>query len=343
MTDTTTLPHEPSANPPRKKLWATGVRVLFSAALLTWIARNTNWSQVGEAFANLRVECWLGAVGILIGTQFLSSKRWQLFARELRFERSVPKLTAYYFIGMFFNLLLPTSVGGDVVRAWYLDAGAKRRLAAFASVLLDRLNGLAVLIVLAVLGVFMTQTPLPAWVSWSVFALAALAATGFLALPVLARVPYLPTVRREQLATVVSVIHQPRVLITTTGLSFLVQVANVVLVWWIGLGLGMDVPFAYYWILVPMVTLLTILPLSLNGMGVREGGTVLFLSPLGVPQETALTLAFLWFAVFGIASLMGGAVYLWEGQAATASQESKDGSFNRRSDQGREGQPRSAA
>src|SRR5262249_40042492 len=71
------------------------------------------------------------------------------------------------------------------------------------------------------------------------------------------------------------------------------------------------VPAAYYWVLVPMVTLLTLLPVSLNGMGIREGGMVLFLAPLGVGTGTALSLAFLWFAVFTAASLGGGCVYLF--------------------------------
>jgi uncharacterized membrane protein YbhN (UPF0104 family) len=63
--------------------------------------------------------------------------------------------------------------------------------------------------------------------------------------------------------------------------------------------------------MVPMVTLLTLLPISLNGMGVREAGTILFLAPLGVARSTALSLAVLWFAVFTTASLLGGAVYLF--------------------------------
>jgi uncharacterized membrane protein YbhN (UPF0104 family) len=97
----------------------------------------------------------------------------------------------------------------------------------------------------------------------------------------------------------------------TTALSVLVQAANVIIVWLAGLAIGATVPASYYWILVPMVTLLTMLPVSLNGMGVREGGMVLFLAPLGIATGTALSLALLWFAVFTSASLLGGLVYLF--------------------------------
>jgi uncharacterized membrane protein YbhN (UPF0104 family) len=59
-----------------------------------------------------------------------------------------------------------------------------------------------------------------------------------------------------------------------------------------------------------MVSLLMLLPISVNGMGVREGGMVLFLLPLGVDESSAVTLAFLWFATGVAVSLMGGVVYL---------------------------------
>jgi uncharacterized membrane protein YbhN (UPF0104 family) len=95
------------------------------------------------------------------------------------------------------------------------------------------------------------------------------------------------------------------------ALSVFVQLANVVLVWLVGQSIAVPVPALYYGIVVPMVTLLTLLPISVNGLGVREGGLILFLAPLGVSESTALSLAFLWFSVFTTVSLCGGAVYLF--------------------------------
>src|SRR5205823_4899426 len=89
-----------------------------------------------------------------------------------------------------------------------------------------------------------------------------------------------------------------------------VQLANVVLLWLIGLGLGLSVPFAYYGVVMPLVALLTLLPLSINGMGLRELGTVVLLAPLGVAAEQSATLAFLQFAAFSATSLLGGVFYL---------------------------------
>ena len=250
---------------------------------------------------------------------------------------------------MYFNLLLPTSVGGDVVRAYYLDNKSGRRLPALAAVFLDRLNGLLVLIAMACLAVAFAPPGLPWWVPASVWAVAGCAVCGLAALPVLSRWKLLPAARQQQLRTMVDILRAPRELAEATVLSVFVQVANVLLVWLIGQALGANVPLAYYWIFVPMVSLLTLLPVSLNGMGVREGATALFLAPLGVSEGTALTLAFLWFAVFGAVSLLGGVVYLVGSfqkpgdPAVTSEGANAHGPVDRGADQGREGQPAQAA
>jgi glycosyltransferase 2 family protein len=325
------------------------LRLAVSVVLLAAIAWKVNWADVQNAFVHLRPEYGLAAVGLLLLSQLASAKRWHLFARELHFECSVRQLFVYYLIGMYFNLVLPTSVGGDVVRAWYLAGNARRRLAAFAAVFLERLNGLLVLIALACLATALSPLALPWWIPLCVWGIASGAVLGLAALPLLTRWSQLPLPRRHQLQTVLLALRAPRVLLLATLLSVFVQAANVVAVWLLGVALNAPVPAGYYWIMVPMVSLLTLLPVSLNGMGVREGGVLLFLAPLGVDEATALTLSFLWFAINSALSLLGGVVYLFgalpkPGAQALASEgESEHGSLGRDSDQGRERQLDQAA
>jgi uncharacterized membrane protein YbhN (UPF0104 family) len=137
-------------------------------------------------------------------------------------------------------------------------------------------------------------------------------------------------------------LSRPGRLLVAAALSVLVQAANVALVWLIGVALGADVPASFWWIMVPMVTLLTLLPVSLNGMGIREGGTVLFLSQVGVSAGTALTVAVLWFAVMASNGLAGGLVYLF-GSFPRPRMREDHGCVGHHSDQGREGQRSAAA
>jgi uncharacterized protein (TIRG00374 family) len=302
-------------------------RVAVSAAILAFLAWRMDWGQVAAAFRALRWSQWLAALGVLLAAQVVSALRWQWLARPLGFAQPLRRFVGLYFVGMFFNLLLPTSVGGDAVRAVGLNAGSGRRMAALLSVLLDRLSGLLVLLMLACVAAVACPVPLPAWVTASVGATAVAAAAGLAVLPAstrllarldvagggrwhgaLAKVRHLAASLREAAALYRD---RPRLLVGSTALSVLVQAAGVVQVALIGRAVGAEVPTLVYGVAVPMVALLTLLPVSLNGMGVREAGMILFLRPAGVPAGTAVTVAFLWFCGQTAAGLAGAGVYLF--------------------------------
>jgi uncharacterized membrane protein YbhN (UPF0104 family) len=326
------------------------LRWAVSGVLLSWVAWRTNWQQLVAALAHMRFELWLAALAMLASAQALSAWRWQMLARPLGFQRSVPQLFSYYFIGMYFNLLLPTSVGGDVVRAWYLDGGSGRRLAALAAVFVDRFSGLLVLLALACGGVLLSPRELPARISGFVWGTSACAVLAIAVVPVLARWRGGLSQRLDKIRIALATLMAPRLLAVSTILSLGVQAGNVVLVLLLGEAIGAQVPLTFYWILVPMVTLLTMLPLSINGTGVREWATVLFLAPLGVAEQTAIALALLWFTVFLAASLLGGLVYLFGRferpvmpAPAPAAGEADHGSVRGDSNQGRTRQHQAVA
>ena len=317
------------------------LRLAVSVGLLGWLACRTDWQQIGRVCAHLRLELWLAAVGLYVLSQVVSSVRWRLLARPLGFERSLGQLLSFYFVGMYFNLFLPTAVGGDVVRAWYLDGNGGRRTAAFLSVFVDRCSGLLILVGLACVAAAWCPIAVPHAVLTAVWCTAACAVLGLSTLPLAARW----SVRFSRLRPLVEAarfyLGHPRLLLAALGISVVVQAAGVLLVWLVGRAIDAPVPAAYYWILVPMVTLLTMAPFSLNGMGIREGAMVLFLRPLGIPESTALTLAFLWFAVYTAASLAGGAVYLLG--CFRARVQSHHGPIGHHSHQGRTRQFKTAA
>src|SRR5438132_10488463 len=155
--------------------------------MLGWLALRTDWGQVGQVFLHLRLELWLIAVGLYLLAQVASAARWHLFARPLGFQTPLRRCVGLYFVGMFFNLLLPTSIGGDVVRAWYLDGASGRRLPAFLSVFVDRLSGLLILLGLACVADLLCPIPLPGWIGASVWATAGLALLSLVLVHVLSR------------------------------------------------------------------------------------------------------------------------------------------------------------
>lgn len=323
------------------------LRLGISAVLLGWVGWKTDWGKFGEAFSSLRLDLWLAGVGLYALAQTVSARRWQIITRALGFTQTMGQLTRFYFIGTYFSLLLPTSVGGDVIRAWYLDNRSGRRLKAFLSVFLDRLSGLIVLLAMGCLAVVFSPIPLESWIVWSVWGMTACAALGLVTLPLVAGWFRLGEGRVQQIKIALGLLRQPRLLAGTTFLALIVQALNVVIVWLIGLALHLEISASYYWILTPMVSLLTMLPISVAGTGVRELTTALMLAPLGVGHDLAVSLALLWFAVFAAVSLAGGVVYLL-GRSAPRAGLAEEGSANHGSighhpDQGRTGQSQKAA
>jgi glycosyltransferase 2 family protein len=339
------------------------LRLAAGVLILAAVAWKTDWPQVADAFAHARWHLWLLAVAVYGLTQIVSSLRWQLLSQPLGFRRPLRQHTAFFFIGMFFNLVLPTSVGGDVMRAWYLDGGSGRRMAAFLSVFIDRFSGLVVLVAITCLATLFCPVPLPPWLAGGVALLAAGAVFGtafLLAVGFAYRRAEVSThpadevqgfvaktidrVRRFALSLVGAVTiysRYPKLFAATTLLSLVVQAANVVVVWLVGEALGLAVPAAYYFVLVPLVTLSTLLPVSIGGHGVREAATIVLLAPLGVGSGSAVSLSFLSFITYATISLAGVGFYLFGNYPRY--EASDHGTLGRGPDQGREGQSAAAA
>jgi len=329
-----------------KKKW----RILVSVVLVAVLVWRVDWTPAFAALARANWALWAAGLGVYLFAQAVSSLRWRLLAHVQGFSGSRLRYLAYYFIGMFFNLVLPTSIGGDMTRAWYLvtrqGAGLpreKRQVAGFLSVSGDRLNGLFALIGVACVAALCCPTPLPRWIWWTVGGLAGSALAGAAVLPwVAALLASQPRLR--WLAEGASrYVNAPRTLLIATLLSFMVQGANVLLTCLLGAALDLPVPPAYYGVLAPLVALLALLPISLNGMGLREAGTVVLLAPLGVGAGEAVTLAVLTFAVYTAASLGGGAVLLLGRFPRFEEVRLDDHTVRGDSDQGRTGQPSAAA
>jgi uncharacterized membrane protein YbhN (UPF0104 family) len=319
-----------------KKWW---LRVGGSIVLLSFVIWRTDWHRVSAAFQDLDGRFWLAALGLHLAAQVISTWRWQLFARPLGLGGTFREYLSYYFVGMFFNLVLPTSVGGDVVRAWYLahrpGSQPGQRMPAFISVLADRVSGVVVLSLVACTAALMCPIQLPSAIARTVAAVGVAAAAGVVGLPILERVLHRPLFASQRLDHLRRLVvggmtyyRNGRLIAGTTALSLVVQVNSVIVMALIGAGLSLPVPPLYYGVLMPLMTLLTLLPVSVNGMGLREVSTALLLAPLGVGEAEAVTLAFLLFAAQTVAALTGLIPYLVGGlqhfDAGAAAKESEE-------------------
>ena len=315
---------EPDANlqPARVNAW--WLRPVVSLALYLlifyyWVDLRTTISLLRSS--DLRF-VFLGVLLYCVG-QLASAYRWLLLLKPVRLTSTYGRLASTYFIGMFFSIFLPTIVGGDAVKAILLarETGAPAR--ATISVFMDRNVGLFALLAIAIVAAW--WAPPLARFRVSLFVLTSAAGLLYLAVnaalmnrrayglvdQLIALTP-LAGIRHRAASLYEAMVpyrHDFSTLAGALALSFLHQAVVIGVVFLNARALGQTFPISALAVFVPLVALAGMVPLSMNGMGVRDAMYVLLFGQLGASRELALSLALLHLAVTFLASLPGGIVY----------------------------------
>lgn len=319
------------------------LRAGISGGILGWLVYRLEWPEVLGLFRQSAPSGWLIALVLYGGVQLgLSSYRWRVLGRALGFYLPWWRYLQLYYVGVFFNLFLPTSMGGDVIRALNLTREPGRRLAAGWSVVSDRLSGLMALVLLACGASLLQWQALATSPRIIIWLLALGLVLGPLVLVRLGR----RSSRLGHLATALSLSRAyRREFLAAFALSLAIQAASVVQIAWLGRGLGMELGLLGYAVVVPLASLATMLPVSVSGIGVREGSLVVLLAPYGVPAPAAVALGLAWFLMNVIVGVIGGVVYLLSGAAQEPGETegTEHGTVSHRAPEGRAGQLDAAA
>ncbi|MGH7961556.1 MAG: lysylphosphatidylglycerol synthase transmembrane domain-containing protein [Candidatus Binatia bacterium] len=294
------------------------VKAGISLGLLTLLVGVTDLGALTRQVLTARVEIFLLAfVGYLAG-QVLSVYRWQLLARPFGFAQPLRAFAVYYFVGMYLNLFAPSIVLGDLGRGLLLAEGRRDIGPAFSSVLADRVSGVVMLLWVSAGGFLLFgPTVLPALLCYGTIAAAALTAIGWWALPhVVARCGS-PRHKWRRVVEKIIVPYRARTLLLThvCVLALAFHFFQLGLLMLLAYALGFAVPFWYLMLFTPLVTIVSVLPLSFSGIGVRESGYVVCLALIGVGRDQALALGLLWSAIVLGAGLVGGVVLLLSPEA----------------------------
>ncbi|MBI5193663.1 MAG: flippase-like domain-containing protein [Nitrospirae bacterium] len=287
-----------------KKTITTIIKALISIALMVYLFSKIDIMEVWHLFQNVKVPYLTAALFLYITGQVICAWRWRIIAFVMDFKNSYWEFIKYYFAGMFFSLFLPTLVGGDIGRCYLITKGNKKIREAIVSVLADRGTGLAVLFLMAGLSVTLLKWGnIPQQLVWGVLIADALLVIGIL-LPFFAGGLLNIMGKTGELA--LNFWKKPSVLFQSILISMLFQTLIIIIHVFIGLSIGMQIPWTFYFFLIPLVATVSMLPLSISGIGLREGAFVYFFSYANVPKTEALTFAFGWFVIVLIASLIGG-------------------------------------
>ena len=309
------------------------IRFIVSVGLMVWLVTMIDWD---EAFRIMKegspfyfVLAFL-AIQITVAT---SIWKWKMLIqsseKKLRNDQVSPTyLGKLYYIGLFFNNFMPGSVGGDVVRIFYL--GKKTGMAtATTSVLFERITaGFALVGIVLISALFMDQSR-PYLISLLILIIIAVALYIIIKLFMKkVTVTERDSSSQSKLSILMVKGKQAIIGIGDTAknyrneswqwwgmillLSFLFQVGMA----WINdllfRSFGIEVSFLHLLVIITLISVITMIPVSLNGLGVREASYVLFFQSIGVPEGIALSVSLLFFILVTISSLIGGLFWLME-------------------------------
>jgi glycosyltransferase 2 family protein len=319
--------HGPAGNQvsPIRKFLITSLRLLATAGLLWALAARIDLSRAAQIIGHASLPLLAAAlVAIFLGS-LITGFRWHII---LSAEASAPgsgTLLKIVLVGLFFNQVLPTGIGGDAVRAWRCRKLGIGLGAAVRSILLDRACGYLVLVALYAASLPSLLRVLPdARQRDGVVAVFAVALLGLLGLVLLDQLPR-RVVRHRAIAPLAELSRASRRLFThprrccaVLGLSVCTIGLTVIAFKLVGDAVGSRLSLQSWAMIVPPVSLIQLLPVSLAGWGVREVVLVVALASFGIPAEAALATSVLMGLCLVIVGLPGGLIWLADWDVAPA-------------------------
>lgn len=309
-------------------IWKTCLKISICIAIVWFIISRVDLAEVYQLLTMVSFKVFALGFFIYLAAQLLFILRWSKILQALQVNTGLRTLLPLQLVGLFFNLFLPTSVGGDVVKAYYVSKNTGKKGASFVSVFLDRYIGLLAVIAFAAVAALVARLSINGVVVYQwvllIFAVAVL-------LSVLLSTDFAPRLNRflgtrfRFIQNIISLINESsktilknrRVMIWTfllsLGFMLLVVASNHI---FIG-SIGRQIEIKDLFVFIPLIALAASLPISINGIGLREGAYIYLFSTVGFTAAESLSLALLNFALLLLISLPGALVYLMIGRSKT--------------------------
>ena len=315
----------------KKSFLGYAVRTVVTVLLFAFLLRSMNWSTLVPTLIHVKHTYLLIGLSAGILCVFFSAYGWRSLVLAENIQTDLARLIDLYLVGISFSHFLPTSMGGDAAKAYYLGRDSGNTPGATSAVLMSRITSFVgmLLIALPALAILRAQFT-EQIVIW--FLLLSMLLITAIVVSVLAAI-YLPRLssrflkgRRVQNPLLVkflplfmkflevgealsSALKKPRSMFSATLFGMLFWGASFLNYYGYALALGLHVPLTFYLIAIPFVSIIAALPISINGFGVREGAFVYLFTAIHVSPTTSLTLALLMDTQVLLFGLIGACIY----------------------------------
>ena len=299
------------------------LKTLVTLGLLGLLASQIDLAVLYQVLGDTRLVLLVPAILLQLLLISFGVLRWHTIVGNFELDIGLLQLGKLAFIGNFFNLFLPSSIGGDFFRAYYLAKDQRRGMSTtLTTTLLERSGGLCALLMI---GLAASSTQNLRIREVSIFQIFVLLSTAYVMVNLALFNPrshrfldhlweWLHLNQFQQKMKLVysgleTLIANRKAIVRLISLSLVIQFFSVVIVWILSRALGIAAPFHIFFIFVPLINLSIMVPLTINGFGLREGLYLLFFTQIGLDQERAVALSLLAAVVIMAAALPGGVIY----------------------------------
>lgn len=294
------------------------LQLLVTAVLFLWLMAHIAWSELISAFVGASLPLILLACALYYLGVALSCWKWRTLLDLEGIALPFGRLYRWYLVGAFAGNYLPTEIGGDVGRAVVAGRATRQPLAVARSIFAERLSGLAIMALLACVGLIVLRGSY-------VLALLILASAGTALVGAIwfarrlsrrtsegpGRLPQrLSSAIEDSLAVWAKLLGRPRSLVLIVASSLAFQTLAGVGVWLNMRAVGAALPPGAVILAAALAGVVGLLPITVSGWGVREGLLVTLLTPLGAPASVVLAGALLGRALLLLVTLPGGLLML---------------------------------
>jgi uncharacterized membrane protein YbhN (UPF0104 family) len=306
------------------------LKIAVSVGLLAWVVRSLDLGSISERLTTANPIRVAAALAITLAIATLHAARWRIVVTANNARLSYLRALQLTLIGYFFNQTLPSTIGGDAFRIWGAYRARMRLTDAANSVILDRLVALAALLLMvAVMTPWLFEHVGTDASRGAILFLVAAGIGGFAALLGVDRLPaaFLRWRALRLVATLSAygrrVLLVPRYSVPTVALTVLAHCVAAATMYILATAIDVNVSLFHCVLLFPLVMIVSIIPVSIAGWGVREGAMVVALSLVGVAPTEAFSLSVLYGLVNVAAGVPGG--ILWLARARTSAPQVSSG------------------
>jgi uncharacterized protein (TIRG00374 family) len=303
-----------------------------------WLRKGQNWQNLLETYKKMKLLLFAAVLVVFALGQLLVALRWWLLTKTQAIVISFPAAVSLQFLGLFYNNFLPGSVGGDLIRAWYVTKHTEKKFEAALSVFVDRIIGLLSTLIIAIFfyAIFLRgqieqlslrpETGLITRIGQNkhifLYVLGALllllavflsnkqgrhALKTFLSKLALHGFSFLNRLKKAALIYCT----KPIAILQVFALTVFLQIMTITAFWVLGKNLGIHLSVQYYYVFFTMAWVIGSIPVSIGGAVVIEGVLAyMFIHLASVQPENALALVFAQRIVWMIVSLLGAAIHL---------------------------------